>query len=123
MAVEDYTDDMNNICLHKEESVVVLDKVSLPGMYKVVKLRSDGSRGDDIWVPESILQRKKSTAEIILSSGELYFIAHIRIHLHHICRFTYFQLFRKRLKFAVVNTVTKRNYGSSKIVLSSADTQ
>lgn len=76
MAIEDYSDDMNNICLFKEESVVILDKVSFPGMYKVVKLRSDGSRGDEMWVPESILERKKSTAEISLSPGELCFIAH-----------------------------------------------
>ena len=71
MAIADYSDDMNNICLHKEESVVVLDKVSFPGMYKVVKLQSDGSRGDEMWVPENILQRKKSTAEVFLPAGEL----------------------------------------------------
>ena len=35
-------------------------------MYKVVRFRSDGSRDDEIWVPSSVLQRKKSTAEIII---------------------------------------------------------
>ena len=71
MAIEDYSDEMNNICLHKEESVIVLDKLSFPGMYKVLKFHSDGSSGDEIWVPENILQRKTSTAEITLAKGKL----------------------------------------------------
>ena len=66
VALQDYRDDLNNICLQKEETVLVLDRVSRPGMYRVVRFRSDGSRGDEVWVPSTILQRKKSTAEIIM---------------------------------------------------------
>ena len=66
VALQDYRDELNNICLQKEESVVVLDRVSRPGMYKVVRFQSDGSRGDEVWVPSTVLQRKKSTAEIIM---------------------------------------------------------
>lgn len=66
VALQDFRDELNNICLQKEDIVLVLDRVSRPGMYKVVRFRSDGSRGDEIWVPSSLLRRKKSTAEIIL---------------------------------------------------------
>lgn len=71
IALEDYRDDHNNICIRKEETVVVLDRVSHPGMYKVVKLLADGSRGNEIWVPVTVLQRKKSTAEIIMPAGNM----------------------------------------------------
>lgn len=66
VALQDYRDDLNNICLEKEETVLVVDRVSRPGMYKVVRFRSDGSRGDEVWVPSSVLRRKKSTAEVIM---------------------------------------------------------
>ena len=66
VALEDCRDDLNNICLRKEETVLVLDKVSRPGMYRVVRFRSDGSKGDEVWVPSTALKRKKSTAEIIM---------------------------------------------------------
>ena len=69
IALEDYRDDHNNICLRKGETVFVLDRVSHPGMYKVVKLLADGSQGDEILVPATVLQRKKSTAEIIMPAG------------------------------------------------------
>lgn len=66
VALEDYRDELNNICLRKEETVLVLDRMSRPGMYKVVRFRSDGSKGDEVWVPSTVLKCKKSTAEIIL---------------------------------------------------------
>ena len=66
VALQDFRDDLNNICLEKEETVLVVDRVSRPEMCKVVRFRSDGSRGDEVWVPSSVLQRKKSTSEIIM---------------------------------------------------------
>ena len=66
VALEDYRDELNNICLQKEETVLVLDRMSRPGMYKVVRFRSDGSKGDEVWAPSTVLKRKKSTAEIIM---------------------------------------------------------
>ena len=75
VALKDYRDDLNNICLRKEETVLVLDRLSRPGMYHVVRLHADGSRGEDMWVPSRLLQRKKSTAEIIRPAGNV-FITH-----------------------------------------------
>lgn len=49
--------------------MVVLDRLSHPGMYKVVRLLADGSKDNEIWVPSTVLQRKKSTAEIIMPAG------------------------------------------------------
>ncbi|KAJ7353789.1 Rho guanyl-nucleotide exchange factor [Desmophyllum pertusum] len=69
VALQDYRDGHNNICLRKEETVLVLDRLSRPGMYKVVRLHADGSNDNEIWVPSKILQRKKSTAEIIMPAG------------------------------------------------------
>lgn len=74
VALEDYRDDHNNICLRKEETVVVLDRLSHPGMYKVVRLLADGSKDNEIWVPSSVLQRKKSTAEIIMPAGNTFML-------------------------------------------------
>lgn len=50
--------------------MVVLDRVSRPGMYKVVRLLADGSKDNEIWVPATVLQRKKSTAKIIMPAGK-----------------------------------------------------
>lgn len=74
MALEDYRDDHNNILLRKEETVVVLDRLSRPGMYKVVRLLADGSKDNEIWVPSAVLHRKKSTAEIIMPAGNAWFL-------------------------------------------------
>ena len=70
VALEDYTDDMNNICLRKDEPVAVLDKVSQPDLYHVVKLRPDGSRGNELWVPPKVLERRKSLPEAGVSPGK-----------------------------------------------------
>ena len=70
VAIEDYVDEMNNLCLRKDELVVVLDRASHPGMWYVVKLRPDGSKGDEIWVPAKILRRRKSTDAITLAPGK-----------------------------------------------------
>ena len=74
VALEDYRDDHNNICLQKNETVVVLDRLSRPGMYKVVRLLADGSKGNEIWVPSTVLQRKKSTAEVIMPAGNTWIL-------------------------------------------------
>lgn len=74
VALEDYRDDHNNILLRKEETVVVLDRLSRPGMFKVVRLLADGSKDNEIWVPSTVLQRKKSTAEIIMPAGNIWFL-------------------------------------------------
>lgn len=68
VTLQDYRDDLNNICLKKGETVLVVDRVSRQGMYKVVKFRSDGSRGDEVWIPPYVLQHKKSTTEILIPS-------------------------------------------------------
>lgn len=67
VAIEDYEDELGE--LKREESVLVVDKLSRPGMYKVVKLRGDGSQGDEMWVPSKILKRKTSTAEVTMKGG------------------------------------------------------
>ena len=74
VALEDYRDDHNNILLRKDDTVVVLDRLSRPGMYKVVRLLEDGSKDKEIWVPSTVLQRKKSTAEIIMPAGNIWFL-------------------------------------------------
>lgn len=79
VALEDYRDDHNNILLRKEETVVVLDRLSRPGMFKVVRLLADGSKDNEIWVPSTVLQRKKSTAEIILPAGNIWFLDKPRV--------------------------------------------
>jgi len=43
-------------------------------MYKVVRLLADGSKDNEIWVPSAVLQRKKSTAEIIMPAGNAWFL-------------------------------------------------
>lgn len=79
VALEDYRDDHNNILLRKEETVVVLDRLSRPGMFKVVRLLADGSKDNEIWVPSTVLQRKKSTAEIIMPAGNIWFLDKPRV--------------------------------------------
>ena len=79
VALEDYRDDHNNILLRKEETVVVLDRLSRPGMFKVVRLLADGSKDNEIWVPSTALQRKKSTAEIIMPAGNIWFLDKPRV--------------------------------------------
>ena len=66
VTLQDYRDDLNNICLKKGETVLVVDRFSRQGMYKVVKFRPDGSRGDEVWIPPYVLQRKRSKAEIVI---------------------------------------------------------
>lgn len=67
VAVEDYEDELGD--LKREESVLVLDKVSRSGMYKVLKIQPDGSHGDELWVPSKILQRRTSRMEVNIKGG------------------------------------------------------
>lgn len=50
VVLEDYRDDYNNILFRKEEIVVVLDRLSRFGMFKVVRLLVDGFKDNEIWV-------------------------------------------------------------------------
>lgn len=70
VAIEDYEDEVGD--LKREQSVLVLDKVSRSGMYKVVKIHPDGSHGDTLWVPSKILQRRTSRMQVQMKGGVFY---------------------------------------------------